>query len=549
MGPVRLLMIAVLVLVSPATAIADTVPSTIGKVTLFTGQALVEREGEATVAKGINTLVLAVSAFHVDPDSVTATVFGKGELLSVQLVELPVAQTPQAQVRSIENKLIDLSRERARHMDRKQALEKKAAFLDAVIDFSKVQVPRDMQTKMPSPEALNHTLGFLDNGYDAIHRERQQIDAAVRDLDDQIQALKKELAMLRSGRPDRVTRGIEVVFDSQADQRVRCRVAYLSRDATWQPVYKAAIADAMDHVDLTLFSRIVQKSGEDWDNVRLSVSNVVPMKGVTPPELPPWRLDMPRPVARKSLARSPMMLDTMATAQEMVAAAPEPDAEAAPAAFAAAQRRRLPLSFEYDIRHPVTIASREKDTLLPLFTKRLDGDFFYYAVPRRYPLPFLVCRTAADRELLAGDLNVYFAGRFVGKTRLAEKKAGTAFRLGLGVDRELKVRREKTRDKIKETYFGKIERDTVVRELSYTIRMENLKDRPVTLEVLDGIPVSQTDKIEVRDVRLEPAPTDRDYQDRQGVMRWRRQLAAGEKAEITISFVLAYPRGYQPPGL
>ena len=86
-----------------------------------------------------------------------------------------------------------------------------------------------------------------------------------------------------------------------------------------------------------------------------------------------------------------------------------------------------------------------------LFSKQLQGQVSHLAVPKQRPMTYLITSLKADTELLSGPLNVYFGGRFVGKTLLAEKKAGDALRLNLGIDREVLVKREKTRDQIKET--------------------------------------------------------------------------------------------------
>lgn len=58
------------------------------------------------------------------------------------------------------------------------------------------------------------------------------------------------------------------------------------------------------------------------------------------------------------------------------------------AAFTMAQKKELPLSFEYKIPRMLNIESRDKETILPLFTKKLQGSFFYYAVPKTVRSPF-----------------------------------------------------------------------------------------------------------------------------------------------------------------
>ena len=216
------------------------------------------------------------------------------------------------------------------------------------------------------------------------------------------------------------------------------------------------------------------------------------------------------------------------------------------AAFAQAAKTKLPLSFEYSLPRKIDIESRDKETLLPLLTKKLKGDFYHYCVPLRSHLTFLVASVESDAELLSGMLNVYFEGQYVGKTRLQEKKPGDEFRLNLGADRDVAVKRVKSLDKVKETFLGRFERETVERELTYKILAENRKDQAVRLIILDRVPVSKTDRIEVKEVRLIPEPNQKNHLDRQGVMRWNLQLKPKEKKEIVIGFTVTYPREFTP---
>jgi hypothetical protein len=116
-------------------------------------------------------------------------------------------------------------------------------------------------------------------------------------------------------------------------------------------------------------------------------------------------------------------------------------------------------------------------------------------------------------------------------------------------DRDVRVQREIVRDKFKETLFGTIERSTVMREMAYRITMENLKDREVHLQVMDSIPVSRSDKVEVKDLKISPQPKDRSYLGREGVLLWEELLKPGEKKEIVVDFVITYPKDMPVVGL
>ena len=214
-----------------------------------------------------------------------------------------------------------------------------------------------------------------------------------------------------------------------------------------------------------------------------------------------------------------------------------------------AQKKEMPFSFEYELPQDISIASKDKEAILPLFSKDIKGEFFHYAVPRVTPLTFLACKASSDKELLSGMLNVYFGGRFIGKTYVDEKRAGEEFYLSLGADREIKIKREKIKDKIQETFFRKIQRQTIVREMAFKITIESLKDEAVKIRLIDNIPVSRTDKIEVKSLKIIPEPKEKDYQDQEGVMLWEFDLKPKEKKETDIEFTITYPKDTQISGI
>ncbi len=539
-----ILPLLLLSLIFPHLFAGQTVPSQIKEVTLFSSQALVKREAFTTVQKGLNELLLEIEAFRVDQDSITAKVFGAGEIFSVQFKEIPIKESPRENIKALEQKINELKRSKRVLADKKEVLNKEESFLVSLIDFSKTQIPREIKTSFPNMEDLTKTLVFLSSNFQKINDEKQSLDASIEEVGKEIKVLEEELSALR-GPVKKVRKVIEILFNAEKEQKIRIEADYLTKNANWGPLYKVSVPMALSEIDLTMFSKILQKTGEDWKQVALSISNVIPLSGVRLPSLSSWLLDVPRP--RRKAGR--LAYEKAAPAMDVVKGKDYSEIPKQEAAFTTAVKKELPLSFEYRIPQPIDIESRDKETILPLFTKKIQGDSYYYAVPKRSPLTFLVCKTKADKELLSGPLNVYFGGRYIGKTYLGEKKAGEEFHLSLGADREVMVKREKVKDKIKETYFGKIQRGTIVRELAYKITVENIKDRSILLKVLDSIPVPRTDKIEVKDLKMNPEPAKKNYLDKEGVMLWEYKLDPEEKQEINIEFVVTYPKGLLPMGL
>ncbi|MDX2445858.1 MAG: mucoidy inhibitor MuiA family protein [Desulfobacterales bacterium] len=522
------------------------VSSNISDVTLFSNQAMVVREGQAHLKLGLNELLIETSAFNVDKDSISAQVFGNGEMLSVQIQQIPLVEFPQDQINTLSETLRKLKQSRKGLSDKKLVLAKKESFIDGLIDFSKTQIPKDVQTRYPNMEDVQETLSFIGSTSTVIYAEIQTLDIALENMDREIVKVKKELAAV-SGRSRASKQIIEILFNATQEETARLNVQYLVKGALWQPLYKVSVPMNLSVLDLTMFARITQKSGEDWKKIALSVSNVIPVKGVRFPEISPWKLDLPRPVPvllKRSQAK--VMAETSSKMELDEEIQP---VTGTPAEYSSATATELPLSFEYKMPFPVDIDSRDQFSILPLLTKNLSADTFHYSIPGKTNLTFLVADARADKELLAGKLNVYFGGRFIGDTYLSEKKPGEPFSLNLGADRNVMVHRKKLKDKVKETYFGTIQRGTVVRSFSYKITAENIKDKPITLKIVDRVPVSKTDKIEVKDIQLTPAPTESNYHDKEGVHLWVFQLLPGETQEIDLDFTVAYPAEATPFGL
>lgn len=82
-----------------------TVSSRIKRVVLFSDQALVTREAVAELNKGLNDLFLELEAFSVDKDSVSAKVFGEGEIFSVQFKEIYLREPAQENIRALEQRI------------------------------------------------------------------------------------------------------------------------------------------------------------------------------------------------------------------------------------------------------------------------------------------------------------------------------------------------------------------------------------------------------------------------------------------------------------
>lgn len=539
------------------TVLEDGTANTLSAVVVFSDRAYVTRTAQAHAKTGLNRFYVELKAFRIERDSAQARVFGKGSILSVQYKEVPVQDAPQAMVHELSEQKRELDRRLKALQKARESLEKQRQFLDSVISFGDVEIPKELKTAFPQPQSLQAMLEFLESSYQQLAEREDSLDHEIDERRYELNVIERKLKQSKHPK-QAVRKAIEVLFEAAEEQDLELEVSYVSYQASWQPVYKVDVPLALGGVDMTLFARIAQQTGEDWDDVALTVSNAVPLKGTVLPDAQTWRLYVAQPITTMMLGSAPVA----AAAAELDGAVGSEEADFedelieadmvmgdVEASYQQAQQRELPLAFEYELGQPVALGSGGDETLLPLFVKSLDGEFYAYSVPRNDSRTYLVCETAGDSELLAGQLNVHFGGRFIGGTRLTEKKAGEALLVNLGADRAIKVERERVTDKTAETLFGMVDRGSVGREVEYRIVAENLKDEPARVQIVDCVPVSTTDRIQVKGVETSPEPSEMDWRGREGVMLWDLRIEAKRSREIRVKFFVKHPKGTEPEGL
>lgn len=518
----------------------------VAKVTLFPRQAHVTRVATAQTVNGLNRVLLAVQAFEVDPDSVQARVFAHGEILSVQIRAIPAKDAARESLRALEEEERELKRARAKVDAALAGLTRQTRLLDAVVDFATVQVPREIQTAMPAVDQLQALLTYLDQNDQILSQRRETLERQAEDLGRDLEVAQRKLKHTR--KQPKEDKAIEILFRSEGGQSTMIEASYLVSRAGWRPVYKIDV-DAAQNLALTLNARIQQDSGEDWDGVEIGVSTAVPLKSGHLPRLEPWRLRaVEAPVMLAAAASFEAVEEAPSRPSRAIRGAP-PAAPLPEATVAMAREQDQGSHFEYTLVNLVDLPSGPQDTLLPLRRYQPRGSFFHYTAPRVDPLVYRVCEITPDAALPEGPLNIHHQGQFIGATRLEEKRPGEPWLLNLGADRGVRATLDKQARQKSETFFGKVDRGHVAEQFVFELRVENLKNDAIVVWVFDHVPVSETDRFQVKGLDLQPAPRDKDYQGREGVMAWTLRLEPGSTDTIHERYAIKYPRDNPPEGL
>jgi uncharacterized protein (TIGR02231 family) len=383
-----------------------------------------------------------------------------------------------------------------------------------------------------------------------------------RGLDRAIADLEKSLPPAGGSTESRTRVKINVTAEASLEAKLVLR--YQVNGANWQPFYDARLAtgDGANAPKLTLTRRaaVTQRTGEDWDDVRLSLSTTQPGTSTSAPD--PGMLSVNfgleySPAAIRALrAPAPQTEDKAAEALTESAArrpvfgggdkaiydrlAPEPvaatetQAQAAISAFQAM----------YRIGGKTTVKTSGDTKRLLIAVEDADTSTFVRAAPRFDRTAYLHAKIALAKTsspLLPGAVSLFRDGVYVGNGWLPQLSPGETRELGFGADERVKVQWIVAADKTSETgTFSK----SRVQERSYAITVKNLHARAMDIEVIGRMPVSLQDDIKVDfSVTTGPQPAAAEGEDKRGVFRWTLKAEPGEEKKLAYGIRVTSPAG------
>lgn len=526
-----------------STAFAETVNAPIKNVTMFQSTARVLRSAKVLLDKGVNNIVFPLSAFRVDSSGIKARFSANGIIKNIRLKEHFPVEAPQKKVNALKSEIKGL-KEILEDKDKELALvAKREQFLDSfAVDNSSAFSKEAFD--LPDAGKIDSALNYFEKKYEKMIDDAQKVKKEIRQLKEQISVREKELAQITSGKSEKGY-VVEVSFESASVQESLVDVSYRVQDVYWTPVYSGYFYPDKEKVKMHFFAEVYQNTGEDWQDVNVIITDKDEYYDPVVPKPDSWMLDISRPEPRggrimmKAAAYGNMVADTMSARME----------EEREVAFDYAQKKTSLTAYEYDLGK-VSINSGMDKSRYALEEYDLDCEYRYeYHADKSSNVQF-VAEISGASELMAGKISVFALGEYVGESYIKGNKAGENFKISLGSDKRLKVNEQVIRDEINETsMFSRSDSKNVVRNVELISVFENTGDKSAEIMVFACVPVSRTDKIDINDVKLDPQPTESDYNDKKGVMLWRLTVPAGSERQIKRSFELTYPNKQHIRGL
>ena len=647
---------------------SPSVQATIEKVVLYGDRAVVHRKATRKLSSGTHTLRLPNLSNTVDPSSIRLNVHN-GTLLRM---DTQIVNTEDFSIKEISSMIAEMER-----LDLEiQQLQLTRNSFQLEVNLLQQTTPVGFNNNDYKDNIAQYNLQVWQQNWTFISKRMSDAQRELQRIDEQLLGKRKEFERLQKKAQPFLTENISktsleviAVVHVPTSKSITMDIEYTVQGARWTPTYDVHYNSKTDEVRIESAAVVVQKSGENWNDVQLEFATSNHTAYQSLPTLLTWTLGekneyIPRTRAANSRPSEPLYppfatqasnaeLDTIANResyvgqrtylsqltsrlQENIPSAKRYLAIAAPpnqvtsADFSAmgygsvdyanddlvkemdvemeeeyiyaesamvAQSVRgintranrsmstrskkslesspntvrmanMPLALEASnlyspIRSHNTTFNIPRDQGLNLlwkspgkFSVQSDGQqhriplqstthtatSFYEATPSLEEISYLkgTVKNTDTQAILQGAANIFLNGHFTVQSTLQTTIAGGLLELPLGADENIRIKRNITPMQRKE---GLLKQQDIT---DYTVKIEigNYKQKPISIRVLDQLPISQNKEITVEYLTASHPYKQKD-KNHQGILYWDLEIPAGQTETIELNYAISRPKNWK----
>jgi len=566
------LFIFTLAVLTAMPAMANKINSRISAVTVYINGAQVYRKAKSTIKKGTNEIIINDVSPYLNQKSIQANCSGSALILDVKhnieynnpiMVSEPLPEKIQREIHSLEDSLFyqNLRLDKLTNQIYNLSQEKKIITNNKTIrgEGKSDSLAIFMLAVEFYHEKLEIIEGQLMNLKISEHKLRKSQDRTQSELNDlRSYSQHKTVAPQVKAQVHQIVLTVFSDYDTETDIAVN----YLVNRAGWIPSYDLRAQSADEPVNLTYKASIFQKTGEDWDNVKLTLSTFSQDCSFTIPTLAMWEIQDKSLMATKPQAnifgyssdttayiqQSNFYMNTLIPTNNATSFTTNVTTNSTGFQIGNSQDQFiLPKSLvsntdktlsnvEFAIKNRYSIPSDGKETMMVVNNVDLNSKFDYIAVPKVNTDAFLLANLTDWRKhnLLPAKANIYFNNSFVGETEIHPSQMEDTLSLAMGRERGIEITRKKIEDETIDKLLGK----NKTRNITIEIAIKNTNSTTASIDIKDQIPVSKNDNIKVKKIALDGGRLNENT----GIITWRLDLKPNQGKIIKFTYEVTHDK-------
>jgi len=505
------------------------VKSSIKSVTVFQNGAQIYRTASTSLKKGHQIIRLSDLSTTINPQSIQ--VKGKGSF-TIMSVTHQINYLKEIK----KNKRIVSLTDSISLLTSKQQYQKQlvAAYGEEIQLLKSNMALKGNNSKLTVNE-IKAAADFYRVRFREIYTDKFKLNEKIAKQQLEINKLRNALNLLQQRR---APKGVgEILVEINANEQVNAKFTfdYLVNNAGWFPLYDIRAINVKKPIEMHYRANIYQNTGIDWNNIKLSVSTGNPRQNGIIPTLNVWYLNYYNSQLNNKSLSYKMEADMEAAPRSQAMTVSRAPVNALNSAnFTSVSQNQTNTIFKISL--PYTIPSSNKRVNVKVQKWELPATYRYYAVPRIDPDAFLQARITGweDLNLMAGSVNIFFEGTYVGKSYLNPANLNDTLDISLGRDKSIVIERRKIKDKNSTAVLGGNKKMNV----AWNISVRNNKKDAIHLVIKDQLPLSNRKDVEVRLLQSSGAQFDA----RTGFLTWDFNINSKQKKSLDFQYQVKYPK-------
>lgn len=403
------------------------------------------------------------------------------------------------------------------------------------------------QNKKVSGEQSGLSVAELQKMLALVKSQTQQLLSERNTINEKVAKIDKRVVKLNQQLQEEKQKGytpggqLLVKFYSPRATPSDITISYVVPNAGWTPSYDVRVAKVNSPVNLSYKAHVYQNSGVSWDKVKLTLSTGNPNEGAQAPTLNPWYLSFNRPVAPKAYGsnaiNSNYQRDVVEVSAYKVPLVDKDNASGGINNYVQVDNSGINTQFDIDLKY--TIPSDGQTHNVAIKQHQLPATYRYYAVPKLDRDAFLQAQVTdwEGLNLLPGTTNIFYEDTYVGQGYIDMRGVKDTMNISLGRDKKVIIRREREKDLRSVRTIGSNIRESFV----YTMSIRNTRNEAINITILDQLPISNDNTIEIEDKKYDGAEMD----ETTGALKWKLSVDPNTTKKVQVGFTVKYPKGKQ----
>ncbi|MBI5542074.1 MAG: DUF4139 domain-containing protein [Bacteroidia bacterium] len=514
--------------ISPAQIQPKEVKSEIKEAKIFLLGAEITRKGKINLLEGSTKLLFSHLSTKIDKESIQAN-FGDGVKITnveAELKTINLKSKDSLRIAKLQDSIIWYNKNN-------RQINSKLTTIEGEVDVINVNKILKNNTGGTTVAEIEKLSDFYRKRVSELNQKIYELNEQITDNNKRIKIVTDTITSLSIVRKDT---WFEIAVTVQTSKPVTgdFTLSYLVGGTGWSPTYDIRVKEITGQIDMEYKAKVLNQTGEDWENVKISFSSAMPTESQEAPSLEPWRLNFNNRTDYEG-----RLNEFRPNTINKIEAQKRSGNLALPEGVEFAEVELSPIAFEFKIDESTSIPASGKPYMISITNYKLPVSYKYVAIPKVDPAAFLVAEVTGweDMNLIEGPTNIYFRGTFMGHSYIKPQLANDTLNISLGRDNRVMINRVKVEDSKGDKLIGTNNRE----EFTYKISVRNTNPGNIKFTLIDQVPVAQDDDIKVELLDLSGAEKD----EFNGRLKWKFDLATKEAKEFTVKFAVKYPKNKQ----